>query len=416
MLFPVSTMTVTAGIVIINAFLFGNVYSSKCNAFEISKNNLNKALVGHSVLEVNDINHNDCARTCMSMSVCKSIDFDRNEHVCKLNDVDQSSVVVSEFETKGGSIFSDISEWPSAMVGSCSSRPCKANQRCFQKDASHVCKDLTCAFDQRIENGKVQISSPGENKFLDVALVKCDKGYVPIQQEVKCEASGKWQLATCYKLTNDCREILYTFPEAKSGKYKIKLWKSGKILTVNCDMETDGGGWTIFHRRMDGSVEFYRNFTEYENGFGNVEGELWLGLKYIKELAEHSSTEIRIDMTRNDSTTGHEACPDFMLTEGTNYTLTIGPCTRSGMRDARYVFAYNNQMPFSTYDRDLDVEIDCPVDGHGAWWYKNCNNVNLNGLYLTPGKYDTKPYCGHWHYGFNRYWLLKKSSMMIRRK
>jgi hypothetical protein len=106
-------MALTAGIIIINAVLFGTVYSNKCSSFEASKDNLNKALIGHSVLVVNDKNHHDCARTCMSMSVCKSFDFDRNEHVCKLNDVDKSSVNPSEFETKRGSIFSDISEWPS---------------------------------------------------------------------------------------------------------------------------------------------------------------------------------------------------------------------------------------------------------------------------------------------------------------
>ncbi|XP_060560823.1 ficolin-1-like [Ruditapes philippinarum] len=149
-----------------------------------------------------------------------------------------------------------------------------------------------------------------------------------------------------YLALSDCKEVLDKFPEAKSGQYEIKLWTSGKTLTVNCDMETEGGGWTIFHRRMDGSVDFYRNFTDYENGFGNVKGELWLGLKYIQEIAGQGSTEIRLDMTSSDSRTGHETCPDFKLTEGTKYTLNIGSCSGVGIESNifmllfYYIFVY----------------------------------------------------------------------------
>ena len=28
---------------------------------------------------------------------------------------------------------------------------------------------------------------------------------------------------------------------------------------------------------MDGSEDFYRTFSEYENGFGKLSGEFWLG-------------------------------------------------------------------------------------------------------------------------------------------
>ena len=32
---------------------------------------------------------------------------------------------------------------------------------------------------------------------------------------------------------------------------------------------------------MDGSEEFYRNWSDYQNGFGNKSGEFWLGKNNI---------------------------------------------------------------------------------------------------------------------------------------
>ena len=49
----------------------------------------------------------------------------------------------------------------------------------------------------------------------------------------------------------------------------------GNAMQVLCDM--NGGGWTVFQRRFNGSVDFYRDCSSYKNGFGDLKGKFWLG-------------------------------------------------------------------------------------------------------------------------------------------
>ena len=148
------------------------------------------------------------------------------------------------------------------------------------------------------------------------------------------------------------------------------------------------GGWTVFQRRHDGSENFYRGWTEYENGFGNVKGEHWLGLKKISCLTRVPvKTKLRIDLADFAGYCKYASYDYFHVgTASTNYKLTIGGYQNWGIGAAGDSMTIHNLngMPFTTHDRDNDKwsGINCAVYHQGAWWHNVCTHSNLNGLYL----------------------------------
>ena len=145
----------------------------------------------------------------------------------------------------------------------------------------------------------------------------------------------------------------------------------------------------VIQRRVpDGTVNFTRNWTDYENGFGDLEGEFWYGLRNIHHLTTRDDVELRIDMVREDDGTEFSwTYQTFRVAgAGDNYRLTIGEGEGTGFDAMRY---HNNQQ-FTTYDRDNDERSgsNCAFFFQGGWWYNNCYHANLNGLHRessTPG-------------------------------
>ncbi|OWF39940.1 fibrinogen-like protein A [Mizuhopecten yessoensis] len=95
-------------------------------------------------------------------------------------------------------------------------------------------------------------------------------------------------------LQRDCLALLET-GSTQIGVYNISVTGTDRT-PVWCDMDTDGGGWTVFQRRIDGATDFYRGWDEYRDGFGDVTHEFWLGNKQIHALTSAEDTELRIDM------------------------------------------------------------------------------------------------------------------------
>ena len=55
----------------------------------------------------------------------------------------------------------------------------------------------------------------------------------------------------------------------------------------------------MFQKRQDGSVDFWREWDDYNRGFGNLNGNYWLGLDKIHRLTASGSYKLRVDLEDN---------------------------------------------------------------------------------------------------------------------
>jgi len=181
------------------------------------------------------------------------------------------------------------------------------------------------------------------------------------------------------------------------GVYTINP-DGGKPIPVFCDMTTDGGGWTVFQKRLNGSVDFRLNWTAYKNGFGDLNSEFWLGNDNLHRLTAADNLTMRVDLEDFEGNITYAEYTSFKVAdEGDKYRLFIGGFNGT----AGDSMAYHNKMQFSTGDDDNDRwPGSCSERHKGGWWYNHCHQSNLNGLYLrgphpsVPGGHVWKAFRG----------------------
>ncbi|WAR29941.1 FCN1-like protein [Mya arenaria] len=151
---------------------------------------------------------------------------------------------------------------------------------------------------------------------------------------------------------------------------------------------------TVVDGQVDGSVDFFKNFSSYENGFGSLHGDFWLGLRYLNEMSSRRNNTLRIELRTPNATRLYDVYEEFM---GSTYLFS----------------PYHDGMAFTTYDHDMDQSSvsNCANDYHGAWWYKSCYSANLNGQYFVPGTHNGT---GITYNSFKFLISLKESKMMFK--
>ena len=167
----------------------------------------------------------------------------------------------------------------------------------------------------------------------------------------------------------------------------------------------------MFQRRMDGTQDFFLYWSDYVRGFGELNREFWLGLSQLERLTK-SPTELRVDLEDFDNDARFAKYSTFNVGDSaSNYALTVAGY-RGTTGDSLTI--HSNQK-FSTRDRDNDMSpVSCAQYYEGAWWYHECHDSNLNGLYLS-GPQSSNANGVNWRTFRGNQYSLKISEMKLRR-
>ena len=127
-----------------------------------------------------------------------------------------------------------------------------------------------------------------------------------------------------FLVKRNCAEIYKSAGKPVDGVYTIKP-DNLPAFNVFCDQTTEGGGWTVFQKRLDGSVDFYRYWNDYKRGFGDLCGEFWLGLDKIHRLTSDVNNVLRVDLEDFERSNSYAEYKMFgVKSENDKYKLILG--------------------------------------------------------------------------------------------
>uniref|UniRef100_A0A8C2ZTX8 Angiopoietin-like 6 n=1 Tax=Cyclopterus lumpus TaxID=8103 RepID=A0A8C2ZTX8_CYCLU len=215
--------------------------------------------------------------------------------------------------------------------------------------------------------------------------------------------SGPWR---------DCQHVQES-GETTSGIYLLRPQSANRLLQAWCEQSRAQGGWTVIQRRQDGSVNFFRTWEQYKQGFGNLDGEYWLGLEHLYWLTKQAQYKLRVALEDWQGRQVFAEYDSFRLEpESDWYRLRLGQYHGT----AGDSLSWHNNKAFTTLDRDKDSYTgNCAHYQKGGWWYHMCAHSNLNGVWYRGGHYRSRYQDGvYWAEFHGGSYSLKRVSMMIK--
>ncbi|XP_072174332.1 microfibril-associated glycoprotein 4-like [Diadema setosum] len=332
-----------------------------------------KMLSGHLVRNVTGVRSvGECLAICLRQGAnCQSFNFASSLRVCHVND-----------GTKSDHPNDFVSDSDFNYYGPSSS-------------AHWLDTEVTCSDDSSCYN------SASCTEYCHPPWFRCDcpSDFTGQQCTLSVHYDG---------IASNCKDY-YNAGHTTSGVLQINPGGSG-AFDVYCDMDTDGGGWTIFQKRQDGSQDFYLGWSDYVNGFGTVSGEYWLGLERLYRLAS-STVVLRVDL--QDWNYNWYYAQYYFYIHASNDHYRGYFWSYSGT--AGDSLSYHNGYQFSTYDADHDGwGGNCAYTYRGAWWHNSCHHSNLNADYVNGGYTSGSANSAVWYHLHGHNYALMRTEMKIR--
>ncbi|XP_049548175.1 angiopoietin-related protein 2-like [Anopheles darlingi] len=189
--------------------------------------------------------------------------------------------------------------------------------------------------------------------------------------------------ATLHKLDRDLESVLEiqysTMPSSckdvssnVSETYPIRLSYDFEPFQVYCEQEAFDGGRIVMQYRFDGSLDFYRGWNEFRDGFGDLRKEFWLGLEKVHQITSGRKHELIVELKDFNGTYKYARFDAFKIGGESEQYVVKNIGKYSGTVGDR--MSYYNGRKFSTKDRDNDeTSQNCARLHEGAWWYWDCS-------------------------------------------
>lgn len=88
-----------------------------------------------------------------------------------------------------------------------------------------------------------------------------------------------------YHIFIDCQDAFEKGERTSGAVYILQPEPNWRLIKAVCQFDHESG-WTLIQRRLDGSVDFYRGWDDYVDGFGYLSDEYWLGETYYYHILQ----------------------------------------------------------------------------------------------------------------------------------